>query len=326
MVELTRKEYSLIAKKQRYCKPQKMSAQELIDTLSRYDSRRKGKSNRRKLLKIKLEKIAKIQNISKNELNKAERLQEKLIDELKEIARLRRIKNREKLTKEGLIISLLKSESSPAEHNFEKLFNNNTDDNDTYDDKIRGKISDIRMILSRLRNIVTNKDRKKITEGLYEIEKRENLSDNKENKENYDHLVELVNTLNKKEEYHDRDDLDYYGIRDIENLFDGNTDNDDNYYKPALVKTSFKDGYKYYESRRDKDKKQYIYKIITYLRDLINDHKTNGNNSNEWKMQISMHVNFISSNDTGEIRTIFLWNDNEEIILDTPFFYKQSKF
>ena len=39
-----------------------------------------------------------------------------------------------------------------------------------------------------------------------------------------------------------------------------------------------------------------------------------------------MHVNFISSNGTGEIRTIFLWNDNEEIILDTPFFYKQSKF
>ena len=40
--------------------------------------------------------------------------------------------------------------------------NNNTDDNDTYDDKIRGKISDIRMILSRLGNIVTKNDRKKI--------------------------------------------------------------------------------------------------------------------------------------------------------------------
>ena len=48
-----------------------------------------------------------------------------------------------------LIITLLKSESSTAERNFEKLFNNNTDDDDTYDDKIRGKISDIRMILSR---------------------------------------------------------------------------------------------------------------------------------------------------------------------------------
>ena len=57
------------------------------------------------------------------------------------IARLRRIKNRDKLTKEGLIISLLKSESSDAERNYMKHFNNNTDDDDTYDDKIRGKIS-----------------------------------------------------------------------------------------------------------------------------------------------------------------------------------------
>ena len=80
-------------------------------------------------------------------------MQKKSIDELKEIARLRRIKNRDKLTKEGLIISLLKSESSDAERNYMKHFNNNTDDDDddddTYDGKIRGKISDIRMMLSK---------------------------------------------------------------------------------------------------------------------------------------------------------------------------------
>ena len=102
----------------------------------------------------------------KNELNKAEKLQQKSIDKLRGIARLRRIKNSHKLTKEDLIISLLKSESSLTERNFEKLFNNNIDDNDTSDDKIRSKISDIRMILSRLGNIVTSKDKKKITEGL----------------------------------------------------------------------------------------------------------------------------------------------------------------
>ena len=61
-----------------------------------------------------------------------------------------------------------------------KHFNNNTDD-DTYDNKIRGKISDIRTILSRLGNIVTNKDRKKIKRELYEIEKKKNLS-NREKK------------------------------------------------------------------------------------------------------------------------------------------------
>ena len=67
----------------------------------------------------------------------------KSIDELKEIARLRRIKNSDKLKKEGLITSLLRSESSNAERNYMKHFNNNNNDNndDTYDDKIRDKIS-----------------------------------------------------------------------------------------------------------------------------------------------------------------------------------------
>ena len=128
---------------------------------------------------------------------------------------MRRIKNSDKLTKENLIISLLKSESSRAERNYMKHFNNSNTNDDTNDDKIRGKISDIRMTLSRLGDIVTNKDRKKITKELYEIEKKENLSD-KEKEEIYDHLVKLVKNLDKKEEYkyHDHDDLDYYGIRD----------------------------------------------------------------------------------------------------------------
>ena len=129
---------------------------------------------------------------------------------------MREVKNREKLTREDLIISLLKSESSALENNF----NNNTDD-DTYGDKIRDKISDIRMIHSRLGNIVTKNDRKKITKELYEIEKKKNLSD-KEKEKIYDHLIELVNTFNRKEEYkyHDRDNLDNHGLRDTKNLFD----------------------------------------------------------------------------------------------------------
>ena len=45
---------------------------------------------------------------------------------------------------------------------------------------------------------------------------------------------------------------------------------------------------------------------MPYLNDLINDNKTNRNIYNKWKIQINMHVNFISSNDTGETRTIFV--------------------
>ena len=215
IIEFTRKEYDLIAKNRGIKEPQNMSTKELLNTLSRYDSKRKVKSNRRKLLKIKLEKIAKIQNISKNELNKAEKLQNKSIDESRGIARLRRIKTSDNLTKEDLIISLLKSESSRTERNYMKHFNNITND-DTYDDKTKGKRNDIRMILSRLGNIVTKNDRKEIKKELYEIERKQNLSDN-EKEEIYDHLVELVNTLDKKEEHKhsDHDDLDYFGIREL---------------------------------------------------------------------------------------------------------------
>ena len=52
--------------------------------------------------------------------------------------------------------------------------------------------------------------------------------------------------------------------------------------------------------------------IMPYLSDLINDHKDIRNESNEWKIQLNMSVDFISSNDTGEIRTFFVWSDNDE--------------
>ena len=100
IIELTRKEDNLMAETRSIQEPQNMSTKELLNTLSRYDSKRKVKSNRRKLLKIKLEKIAKIQNISKNELSKAEKLQNKSLDELRRIVRLRRIKSSDNLTKE----------------------------------------------------------------------------------------------------------------------------------------------------------------------------------------------------------------------------------
>ena len=115
MAELTRKEYNIIAKNRGIIDPQKMSTKELLSTFSRYDNRRKARNTRRKLLNIGLEKIAKIQNISKFELIRAQKLQRKSIDELKDIARWRRIKKIKKLTKKDLIIVLLKSKASIEE-------------------------------------------------------------------------------------------------------------------------------------------------------------------------------------------------------------------
>ena len=43
----------------------------------------------------------------------------------------------------------------------------------------------------------------------------------------------------------------------------------------------------------------------------MDDHRIN---RRVWKMQINMHVNFISSRDTGEIHTYYVWSGNVIIV------------
>ena len=243
---------------------------------------------------INLKQVAKMQNQSR--------------DELEQIAEMRIIKNYKKMSKEGLVIALLKSKRSLAE-----LFNNNFDN-----DRIKG----IKKILNELRDSLTKEYRKKIKK-LYVVENKKNLS-KLEKEEISEYLTKLERILNKKEKfcYHDRDDPDYNRIRDIEVLL-GEADEKD-HYKPILVKSVFKGYYKKYESRGDGNKnlsvKQYLYMIISYLRDMINDHKAttksknNKNKSAEWKIQLCININFISSKDTGRTCTVYVWSDNEEIM------------
>ena len=84
-----------------------------------------------------------------------------------------RIRDTEKLANKCLVLTLLKSEISALERNYMKHFNDNNNNNnnniyidDTYDNEIRRKLSDINMILSGLGNTKTNKDRKKILKSF----------------------------------------------------------------------------------------------------------------------------------------------------------------
>ena len=196
-----------------------------------------------------------MQNLSQNEFNQIAEMHSQSRDELERIGKIRRIKNYEEMAKEEFIISLLKSKQ-----NIDELFDNNNNNNNLYGNKI----SDIRRILSRLRDILPKKDRKEIKDKLYEIEHQRNISE-AEKEENDEYLRKLVRILNNKEKNSskNRDDLNYNGIRDIEILLGEISEED--YYKPIFVKSSFNDNYKYYESRGDKEKilsvKQYLNKI-----------------------------------------------------------------
>ena len=160
-----------------------MSIGSLINALSRQDTKRESYSIRRKFRKSNLNKLIKKQNVSKNDLRKAKELHNMSIDNLQKIAILRRIKNYDNLSREDLIYTILRSESNLVESNYMKYINNNTDD------KIKAKINNIRIILSRLGNIVTKNNRNKIRKELYEIEKKQGLT--KSQKERiYNRLIE----------------------------------------------------------------------------------------------------------------------------------------
>ena len=72
--------------------------------------------------------------------------------------------------------------------------------------------------------------------------------------------------------------------------------NEEDYYKPAEVKSVFDGSYVLYESKGDKDNKLAIYKyfdiIRPYLRDMIDDHMAKG----EWRIQLTIQIIRIGMN------------------------------
>ena len=104
------------------------------------------------------------------------------------------------------------------------------------------------------------------------------------------------------------------------------------YYKPIIARGAFNSSYIQCESKGDKGKnlsiKEYLYIIKPYLSDKINYHKTRGlvryhsgnktwveKTSSEWKIQLTMAINFISSKDSGETRTMHAKSNTVEIMM-----------
>ena len=138
--------------------------------------------------------------------------------------------------------------------------------------------------------------------------------------------------LFKPKKYYDYDDTEYKRISDVRNLFDLSIDED--YYKPIKTISDFDNNNNYieYKSKGDKDETlsiiEYLNMIRPYLRDIINDHKTQGKwkvhsgnkvidykTQGEWKIQLTMRINFISSKDSSETRTMHTISDNIEIMM-----------
>ena len=173
--------------------------------------------------------------------------------------------------------------------------------------KNKKRIDDIREELKNPKYNISKSESKDIKRNLYDIEKQRKISLKKTSKY-LDELDERITRLNK---YHDYDDLEYKGIKDIANLFKILIDKD--YYKPKLNKSGYNKNYAQYESKGDKilSLKEYLNLIEKYLRELIEEYKQKG----EWKVQLTIEVNFISLKPgSDETRIMYTRSDNIEIM------------
>ena len=174
--------------------------------------------------------------------------------------------------------------------------------------KNKKRIDNIREELKNLKYNISKSESKHIKRNLYNIEKQRKISLKKTSK----YLDELDERITRLDKYHDYDDFEYKGLKDIENLFKISIDKD--YYKPKLNKNGYNKNYAQYENKGDKilSLKEYLNLIEKYLRELIEEYKQKG----EWKVQLTIEVNFISLKPgSDETRIMYTKSNNIEIML-----------
>ena len=95
---------------------------------------------------------------------------------------------------------------------------------------------------------------------------------------------------------------------------------DEDYYKPIIARGAFNSSYIQYENKGDKGKNLSIKEYHDHkTRGLVRYHSGNKawleETSSEWKIQVTMAVNFISSKDSDETRTMHTKSNNVEIMM-----------
>ena len=241
-------------------------------------------------------------------------------EEVKEVAKLlaqeRGIKSYKSMSEDELLSALISSKPVKKSEKPKIKFS-------------KARIEKIRKEFDESRHKFSKSEINEIRRNLYEIEKEKNLFALRmeEIVKNHD---ELERNLSKTKKYYDYDDATYRNVKDVNDLFDLSID--ENYYKLIITNGAFNNNNIQYESRRNKDKiltvNEYLDIIRPYLSYKINDHKTQGEwkihsgdtitdhkTQGEWKILLTIVVNFISSKDSDETRTMHTKSNNLEIMM-----------
>ena len=124
-------------------------------------------------------------------MHEATRLNQKLLSDLKKLAKFQRIKNSDNLSKEDLLYTLLRSEKNHLEDNYMKNIQTMTK---------KAKINIIRILAPKLSNSLAKEERNVIRKELYAIENKKRFTKTQRQKA-YAYLIKSLNTLDNKEKY-----------------------------------------------------------------------------------------------------------------------------
>ena len=242
-----------------------------------------------------------MQNLSLNELKKIEIMNNLLLNALEQMAMTRNIKNYKDMSKEDLLIALIRSNESYTDL-LKSEDNSNTE------------IGETKKLFNMLRSNFSREEIKKNREKFYKKEWVYNHLKEKDSltKKEEKVLKNIVKYFKKlKEDLSKIKTYQYNITRDIDYLFNEITE--EGCYEPVEIKSAFDGNYIEYESRGDKDDnsslEEYLNIIRPYLRDMIDNHKGHSKS----KIQIIMRIIFVSSLDANEIHIMHTKSGNIEI-------------
>ena len=177
-------------------------------------------------------------------------------------------------------------------------------------------IKEARKLFNERRSNLSRKETNQIREKLYKKEVVYNFLKEKEQEGSLTNkqkkvLKNIGRYLKNFKKYLEKlKKFQYYITYGLDYLFNEHDERD--YYEPREVKSAFDGSYMLYESRGDKDSKLAIYEyfdiIRPYLRDMIDNHKAR----DEWKIQLTMSIIFVSFAD--ETREMHTKSDNITIM------------
>ena len=173
------------------------------------------------------------------------------------------------------------------------------------------KIQAIKALFKNIRDTISRDEINDIRTKIYKNTKlyKHYANKTKLNKKQTNRLNEVINNLNELHEYllNKEASIDNNAPYELDKLFEHYE-----YYQPILTRSSFEGNYVKYTSPGDfaSSIDEYFEKISFYLSNLIYYYMLKG----EWKIQLSMHVSFISPiNEETDI--MHSKSDNVEIMM-----------